>query len=648
MRWLRNFLVLTFATVLGFSLEPKAVNPMLLDSIHSNDSNRVGALLAKGADPNAKDVNQASALMYAALYAGPRMLDLLIRAGADVNYRDGNGLTALAWAVHSFESAKVLIDAGADVNARSKIGGTPLFPAAAYPGNAALIRLMLEKGADVKILVFGSTALTMAALTGDADAIALLLKNGADPNAPGPNGISALHFAMMRGDRRMVQLLLAAGANVNTRTIYGEDVLERYGSWNDPALVGLLLERGIDPARRDDRGNNALLFAASSDTVTPQVFAMLLKDASPKDARVTAAKTAYGDNVLQAAERRRDARILKLLGATAAPIEQPDIHTIELLAPQIQAAVSRSLDLLAKTGPSVVKQRGCFSCHHQGLPSLAGWYADRAGIDAAQISETNRKLIYPVLQRSSQLIQHGAAPAGEATTVAWELIALASDGQSADLFTDVAVNYIAATQMPDGSWPERWGRPPLEYSPVSATALAIRALGLYGFSSRRQEFNARIARATTWLVNTTPAASEERAMRLLGLVWGGAPRAAIGKAADELASAQRPEGSWAQLPALPSDAYATGQALVALRESGLFHSESPGFLHGVKYLLATQEPDGSWHVRGRALPILSLFESGFPHGRDQWISAAGTSWASMALSLALPAGKGQGSVAGLN
>ena len=91
-------------------------------------------------------------------------------------------------------------------------------------------------------------------------------------------------------------------------------------------------------------------------------------------------------------------------------------------------------------------------------------------------------------------------------------------------------------------------------------------------------------------------------MRLLGLVWGRAPRAVIDEAARELASAQRTDGGWAQLPALPSDAYATGQALVALRESGLFNPASPAFIRGVKYLLGTQEPDGSWHVRGRALP----------------------------------------------
>jgi N-acyl-D-amino-acid deacylase len=80
--------------------------------------------------------------------------------------------------------------------------------------------------------------------------------------------------------------------------------------------------------------------------------------------------------------------------------------------------------------------------------------------------------------------------------------------------------------------------------------------------------------------------------------------------------------------------------LVALRESGYFHAGSAAFIQGVKYLLGTQKADGSWHVAGRALPVQPLFESGFPYGRDQWISAAGTSWAAMGLSLAIPSATG--------
>jgi ankyrin repeat protein len=626
----RICLVATIAALPG-ALSMAGANLPLLDAIRADDGDRVRTLLASGGDPNAIDSNRASALMYAALYARPRVIGRLLRAGADLKYRNPDGLTALLLAAHSYESAKILIDAGADVNAKSNIGLTPLMTAAAYPGNTALLRLLLDKGADATASALGATALTLAALTGDAGNAALLLHRGAGPNAAGPGGFSALHFAVLRGNRPMVQLLLDAGANIKLRTANGEDVLERYGFWNDPALVRMLLERGIDPAIKDARGHNAQLFAAASDTVTPEVFALLLKSGAAADA-----KTAYGDDALQMAARRRDERIARLLGGAVSPTEQPVFLPPEAGPAQIRAAIGRGLDLLTITGPSVVKQRGCFSCHHQGLPSLAGWHARRAGVEAAQIAETNRNLVYPILQRSGMLLQQGVAPAGEAATVAWQLIGLGADGQKADYFTDIAANYIAATQSQDGSWPERWGRPPLEYSPVSATAVAIRALDLYGFPSRRREFTARIANAVAWLAKTQPAASEESAMRLLGLVWGSASRTVIDRAAHRLATAQRADGGWAQLPALGSDAYATGQTLVALRTSGYFQPASPGFIKGVRYLLGTQEPDGSWHVRSRSLPVQPLFESGFPHGRDQWISAAGTSWAAMALSLALP------------
>jgi ankyrin repeat protein len=623
-------LAATLAVLFG-ALNLAGANAQLLDAIRADNGDRVRTVLANGGDPNSMDSNQVSALMYAALYASPRVIEQLLRAGADFKYRDPNGVTALVLAAHSYESAKILIGAGADVNAKSKIGVTPFMTAAAYPGNTALLRLMLEKGADTKASALGATALTLAVLTGDADNTALLLESAADPNTAGPGGLSALHLAVMRGDRRMVQLLLDAGAKVTARTSNGEDILERYGFWNDPALVRMLLERGINPAIKDARGHNAVLFAAASDTVTPEVFALLLKDAPPSDAR-----TAYGDDALQMAARRGDERISKMLGGTIPPSEAPIFRDVQSGPAQIRTAALRGLDLLATTGPSVVKQRGCFSCHHQGLPSLAGWYARRAGIDAAKIAETNRTLVSAVLQGSAILMQQGVAPAGEAATIAWQLIGLKSDGQAANAFTDIAANYIAATQLPEGNWPDRWGRPPLEYSPVSATAIAVRALDLYGFPSRHQEFTARIASAVAWLAKTRPDASEEKSMRLMGLVWGRASRAVIDEAANQLASTQRFDGGWAQLPALQSDAYATGQALVALRESGHFQTTSPAFMKGIKYLLGTQEADGSWHVRGRSLPVQPLFESGFPHGRDQWISAAGTSWAAMALSLALP------------
>jgi hypothetical protein len=86
---------------------------------------------------------------------------------------------------------------------------------------------------------------------------------------------------------------------------------------------------------------------------------------------------------------------------------------------------------------------------------------------------------------------------------------------------------------------------------------------------------------------------------------------------------------------MESGAFTTGLAMMALESSGLPVSD-PAYQHGVQYLLKTQKEDGSWHVRSRAAGFQPYFDNGFPYGVDQWISAAGTSLATIALTLATP------------
>jgi hypothetical protein len=168
---------------------------------------------------------------------------------------------------------------------------------------------------------------------------------------------------------------------------------------------------------------------------------------------------------------------------------------------------------------------------------------------------------------------------------------------------------------------------------INKTALAIRALTVYGIPARRVEITARVARAVQWLAAETPMCTEVRVMQLLGLAWAGLPRPGIDARLRTLLAEQRADGGWGQTPYLPSDAYATGQALFTLRELGVAASEV-AVRRGTAYLRRTQEADGSWYVKSRAMKIQPYFESGFPYGHDQWISQSGTAWAVMALAVA--------------
>jgi squalene cyclase len=163
----------------------------------------------------------------------------------------------------------------------------------------------------------------------------------------------------------------------------------------------------------------------------------------------------------------------------------------------------------------------------------------------------------------------------------------------------------------------------------------MRALQMYAPKSTGSAYETSVQSALNWLTLAHATNTEERAFRLLAFGWAKASREMIDAAARELIAEQRPDGGWSQLLHMQSDAYASGEALVALQEAAGLPANHRSIQRGVQFLLETQLEDGSWLVKTRSIPIQPYIESGFPHGEDQWISAAATNWATKALTLAL-------------
>jgi squalene cyclase len=224
--------------------------------------------------------------------------------------------------------------------------------------------------------------------------------------------------------------------------------------------------------------------------------------------------------------------------------------------------------------------------------------------------------------------------AGAADTISYLLLGLAADNYPPDAATDAQAIWLKRRQAPDGHWPINTIRPPIESNDIQVTAVSMRALHLFAPPALRAEYAKAVDRARVWLTAAPAHATEERVFRLLGLSWAAASKAVIAQAARDLLAIQRDDGGWAQEERMASDAYATGQALVALRESGAVAPDNRAYRKGLEFLLRTQIEDGSWIVESRAVPIQAYFESGFPYGVNQWISAAATGWATTALALA--------------
>jgi hypothetical protein len=151
---------------------------------------------------------------------------------------------------------------------------------------------------------------------------------------------------------------------------------------------------------------------------------------------------------------------------------------------------------------------------------------------------------------------------------------------------------------------------------------------------RRDELQARIARARAYIRRAVPANTQDEAFKLLGLVWSGAPASEASRQTARLLALQRADGGWGQTPSMDPDAFATGEALYALHEAGV-SVKSLAYHRGSEFLLRTQREDGTWFVRSRAFGFQAYFDAGFPYGRHQFISAAATSYAAIALAYSL-------------
>lgn len=312
-------------------------------------------------------------------------------------------------------------------------------------------------------------------------------------------------------------------------------------------------------------------------------------------------------------------------------------------AARIREAATKAVAVIQKSQKNWYSKQSCVSCHQQVFPALAFRVAREHGIvvdeQAAHADAAPAFGYFSDLERAVEYT-HVIDPA---LNDGYALVAAHAAGMKPSLVTAVYARLIAVRQEADGHWESMDERPPQSYSPFTATAISLRAVQLYAHPSLKADTEARAARGRAWLLSHEPRATEERVYQLLGAYWAGADRTELQKMAAGLKATQQDDGGWNSLDGRSSDAYSTGQALMALHEAGELAVTDPAWTRGIEYLLRTQMPDGTWHVVSRLHPPAPVspkyFETGHPYGHDQFISMMGDSLAAMALSTSLPARK---------
>ncbi len=241
--------------VLGVVVSAAGQEVSLADAVERGDTAAVRALLGRQVDVNAAQGDGATALHWAVYLNDAGTTATLIRAGANVAASNNYGVTPLGLASKNGNAAIIaqLIGAGVDPNdPRQAVNAseTPLM-LAARSGQVDAVEELLDAGADRSINVpeawNGQSALMWAAAVGHAPVVEMLIDRGADIAARSNSGATPLLFATRKGSLSAVRALLAAGADVNQTRPDGAGSLLVAVINGHEELVELLLEAGADP-----------------------------------------------------------------------------------------------------------------------------------------------------------------------------------------------------------------------------------------------------------------------------------------------------------------------------------------------------------------------------------------------------------------
>ncbi|WIH81251.1 ankyrin repeat domain-containing protein [Brachyspira pilosicoli] len=239
-------------------------------------------LIEEGTDVNIRDKAGATALMYTARDTNYEMVEFLLKNGADVNIRDTEGDTALYYSIehnscgqkneteNAIKILNLLIKYGADVNTKNDKGASLLDVSygisESFDKNKEMFKILVENGFDLESRIktdrsdYDYTPLMIAVYKKDYDMVKYLLDKGANPNTANNEKKTALMIAIANNNFDISKLLIQQGANINTKDEYGYTALMRAAMIGDYEMVKFLLENDANINTKDNDGNTVLYY----------------------------------------------------------------------------------------------------------------------------------------------------------------------------------------------------------------------------------------------------------------------------------------------------------------------------------------------------------------------------------------------------
>jgi squalene-hopene/tetraprenyl-beta-curcumene cyclase len=308
---------------------------------------------------------------------------------------------------------------------------------------------------------------------------------------------------------------------------------------------------------------------------------------------------------------------------------------------QARKSVERALGFMVKDAAEWRKDRQCATCHHG---TMTVWVLSEAKARGYEIEPESFAEIVKWTKGKLEAIDKPRD-----TRLGWNMVntpavylammALAIPDQkavSADELKQIVV-HLVRHQETDGSWawsiaPAKNRPPPVFESDEVVTLMARMTLAPHAPPGMEEKSDAGKSRdkSAAWLEKAKPTnTTQAQAIRLFADVQAGRSEKELRSRIDGLLGRQNRDGGWGQDKDLPSDAFATGQALYFLGLAGV-KPDRAEIRRGVSFLVATQKDDGSWPMTSRAHPGETPMKNPVP------ITYFGSSWATLGLLRSVP------------
>ena len=333
----------------------------MVDALHEGDLAKFMKFAAGDSKLlNARGPEGSTPFMYAVLYTNAATLERLLKLGADPNRRNDANATALMWAATEMDKTKVLLRHSADVNARSNDMRTPLMIAARKPGNSAVVKLLLDNGANPNPNPHPSaesSPLLDAATAGDAASGEMLITKGAEVK---PVGEMALNMAVAMECSKCLPLLTAGEIDKTDYSLALTDI----AITGDVNAVKMMLDHGADVNIVDPLGRTPLMYAAASDNLPLEEVKMLVEhgaDVNARDAHKRGADSGW--TALYIARQHGDTPIVAFLLKSGAKSNAAPPPQLEPRRDNTIAAPSREI-FLSSRRPTLI------SCRRPPVPAV--------------------------------------------------------------------------------------------------------------------------------------------------------------------------------------------------------------------------------------------------------------------------------------